>query len=222
MHRFCVVFDLDDTLFLERDYVISGFEAVGAWAAEWLAIPSFTSECIHRFDRGQRHDIFDTVLGEHLGTVPPELVSSLVEIYRTHFPKIKMEPDVADALAEMPSDWPVAVLTDGPVTSQTRKCDVLGLRPRTAVIVLTGALGAPFWKPSKAGFEYISQRVSADGFVYVGDNPAKDFLAPRQLGWISVRVRRPRGLHYAVENAEIAPDLEMGDCFGLAEALAHL
>ncbi len=34
-----VVFDLDDTLYPERAYVLSGFHAVAAWAEEQLKIP---------------------------------------------------------------------------------------------------------------------------------------------------------------------------------------
>src|SRR5207302_9076607 len=39
MNELCVVFDIDDTLYLERDYVRSGFRAVGTWAEQWLRIP---------------------------------------------------------------------------------------------------------------------------------------------------------------------------------------
>jgi putative hydrolase of the HAD superfamily len=31
--------------------------------------------------------------------------------------------------------------------------------------------------------------------VYVADNPIKDFAGPRRLGWRTVRIRRPGGLH---------------------------
>ena len=36
-----------------------------------------------------------------------------------------------------------------------------------------------------------------DGFVYVADNPRKDFIAPRALGWRTVRIRRRGGEHVA-------------------------
>ena len=35
-----IVFDLDDTLYPERDYVLSGFRAIARWAAEHLRIPA--------------------------------------------------------------------------------------------------------------------------------------------------------------------------------------
>ena len=35
-----IVFDLDDTLYPERDYVLSGFKAVASWAEARLGVPS--------------------------------------------------------------------------------------------------------------------------------------------------------------------------------------
>jgi hypothetical protein len=37
----CIVFDLDDTLYLERNYVHSGFRALGEWAKTSLGVPDF-------------------------------------------------------------------------------------------------------------------------------------------------------------------------------------
>ncbi len=44
----------------------------------------------------------------------------------------------------------------------------------------------------------------AERFVYVGDNPAKDFVVPNARGWISVMVERPghRRIHAAAQVAE--------------------
>ena len=43
----------------------------------------------------------------------------------------------------------------------------------------------------------MEEALGADGhqLVYVGDNPAKDFVAPNQRGWMSVQVVRPDGIH---------------------------
>src|SRR3546814_16357346 len=35
-------------------------------------------------------------------------------------------------------------------------------------------------------------------FTYVGDNPAKDFTAPSAMGWRTVQITRPGGVHNAV------------------------
>ena len=35
----------------------------------------------------------------------------------------------------------------------------------------------------------------SDRFIYIGDNPAKDFISPKQLGWSTARVLRPGSEH---------------------------
>ena len=50
----CVVFDIDDTLYLERDYVGSGFAAVGAWIEANLGFRSFSDRCWIAFRSGRR------------------------------------------------------------------------------------------------------------------------------------------------------------------------
>src|SRR5664280_2826371 len=62
----CVVFDLDDTLYLERDYVASGFRAVGIWCAERLGLEGIEEQAEVLFIQGRRGDIFNAVL-EQMG-----------------------------------------------------------------------------------------------------------------------------------------------------------
>jgi putative hydrolase of the HAD superfamily len=221
-HRICAVFDIDDTLYLERDYVRSGFEVVGRWAAEWIHIEDFAEQCWRRFTAGRRRSIFDEVLCESGRKANPELVSALVEVYRTHTPSIALAPDASEALEAISRSASIAVISDGPAASQSRKAEALGLISFAEPIVLTEVLGSEFRKPHPRAFQQIKHCRPASVYVYIADNPLKDFAAPKQLGWITVRVRRPDGLHYMVENPQITPDREMGDCSGLFELLAQL
>jgi putative hydrolase of the HAD superfamily len=222
MRDVCAVFDLDDTLYLERDYVLSGFNAVGQWAAEWLAIPNFAEQCVNLFERGVRGHIFDCVLQEHGHVVTPKMIAGLVEIYHGHSPAIKMAPDAEEAIREIRRSCPIAIITDGPVLSQTRKCTALGLESIASPVVLTDLLGKGFRKPHKMAFEFVASRIKAKKFMYVADNPAKDFTAPKQLGWLTVRVRRSGGLHFNQPNRIVIPDFEIQNCSGLPQILAQL
>src|SRR5687767_11665642 len=86
----CVVFDIDDTLYLERDYVRSGFRAVGEWARARLGISDFAERSWRLFEAGVRGSIFDDALTES-GVQPDHaLVRALVDVYRTHEPAIEM------------------------------------------------------------------------------------------------------------------------------------
>jgi putative hydrolase of the HAD superfamily len=42
-----IVFDLDDTLYLERDFARSGFEAAGAWLYRQAGVPGL-AEALRR------------------------------------------------------------------------------------------------------------------------------------------------------------------------------
>jgi putative hydrolase of the HAD superfamily len=220
--RICAVFDIDDTLYLERDYVQSGFEAVGRWVGNWVGAKDFADRCWQRFLAGDRKSIFDEALRE-CGTEPAdELISGLVEIYRTHEPSISLAEDASEALKIIASKVSIAVVSDGPVISQSRKVDALGLGVFATPIVLTGMFGRRYRKPHPRAFELVAKCRPAEVYVYVADNPLKDFDAPKQLGWVTVRVRRPGGLHYAAVDEEIAPDYEIGDCSRLPEMLVQL
>ena len=222
MNELCVVFDIDDTLYLERTYVSSGFRAAGQWAAEWLLIPDFDRHCIRLFDEGYRGNIFDAALGACDYPSNPELIAGLVAIYRGHKPDIHMIEDAAVAIANIRSVWPVAIITDGPVVSQSRKCEELDLANLADPIVLTGTRGAGFHKPQRGAFEFVGSRIPARRYVYVADNPAKDFTAPAELGWHSIRIRRAGGLHYGVESGPALPEFELPNCTTLNSLLIHI
>jgi putative hydrolase of the HAD superfamily len=221
--RLCVVFDIDDTLYLERDYVRSGFEAVGQWAARWLGFDDFSKRCWDLFVAGHRGNIFNETLcalGEAENTA---LTSALVDIYRTHVPSIALEPDADVALNVISSRSSIAVISDGPIAAQSRKAEALGLCRRfTAPMILTELLGSSYRKPHPKAFVRVQELLPNKIYVYVADNPLKDFLAPKRLGWITVRVRRSNGLHATLENHSILPDHEMPDCSRLPDLLSEL
>jgi putative hydrolase of the HAD superfamily len=166
--------------------------------------------------------IFDRTL-QHLGIEPSTaLIQTLVEIHRTHLPDIRLAPDAADVLPSILERWPVAVLTDEPPASQSAKARALGVTEIANPIVLTGCLGEGFAKPHSKGFQKIQNAVAAARFVYVADNPHKDFAGPRSLGWSTVRVRRAGGLHSAADCRPEPPDFEIGDFTSLLSTLSRI
>lgn len=211
----CVVFDLDDTVYLERDYVRSGFAAVGSWAEEALAATGFGRCCWELFCSGVRHRTFDEAL-HRLGVGgDAALVRDLVNRYRSHVPDIALLADARRAIATLQADGvAVGVLTDGPLESQRAKATALGTADWAQRVVFTDELGPSATKPSPAGFIRLQQSfgVAARECIYVGDNPHKDFGGPATLGWRTVRVRRPGALHVDVPSgADVAVEVvELG------------
>ena len=81
--------------------------------------------------------------------------------------------------------------------TQRRKIRALGLEQFISCRVITDELGREFWKPSLEPYRRVMAQFPgpAEGYVYIGDNPRKDFIGARQLGWRTVRVRRAEGEH---------------------------
>ncbi|WP_324827747.1 HAD family hydrolase [Qipengyuania zhejiangensis] len=195
----CVfVFDLDDTLYLERDYALSGFAAVGDWARAELRIADFSERAGRLFASGQRTRIFDAVLTQ-VGLAPDlERVGKMVEVFRNHRPALSLLPDVERFLGRCNAATRLGLITDGYEAAQRNKVEALDLAGRGFdPIVITDVWGREFWKPHARPYRTVAER-HADArsqFVYIADNPAKDFITPKAMGWVTIQAEREGGIH---------------------------
>ena len=219
----CLVFDLDDTVYLERDYVRSGFRAVGAWASAEIRVDDFAGRAWSLFEAGQRRNVFDTALAEAGFPASPELISRMLNVYRNHRPNISLLPDAERCLHLLQGQCRLALISDGYLAAQERKVEALGVARLLDTVVLTDRWGPEYWKPHHRAFEYIESLWTDESleFAYVADNPAKDFTAPLALGWTAIRVRRPGGLHFeAAAGPGLEAVIEIGGLADLPAALA--
>lgn len=217
-----VVLDVDDTLYLERDYVRSGFEAVGVHLERVAGVSGLAAAAWDEFERGARGDVLDRAL-ERLGAAGVRPVAELVAIYRAHAPAIELLADAARFLGRVrAARLRTAVITDGPAVSQRRKLAALvpDLAPDDPAVVVTDELGPGLGKPAHEAFRAVERATGCVGerLVYVADNPHKDFIAPRGLGWRTVRIRRPDGLHAGVDSGDDV-DVEVPDLDAAAAVL---
>jgi putative hydrolase of the HAD superfamily len=191
------VLDLDDTLYLEHDFVQSGFKAVGRWLAVNRGVDSFFEKAWQSFHEGHRGNIFDIVLAD-LQLMEDGLVKRLISVYRNHNPSISLASDAIDFLKTCEKK-DLAIITDGYANVQRAKIKALGLDRYVDRIIVTGDWGKAFWKPHLRSYMEISNGHDPADCVYIADNPTKDFKAPNQLGWApSIRIRRPGSLHFDI------------------------
>jgi len=195
-----VVFDLDDTLYAERDYVRSGYRAVARRLRRVLGRDeAFDDWLWRRFEAGCAAGAFDAI-NEHfqLG-LDSRAITELVGVYRSHKPDIRPRPGTVELLGQLGPRCRLGLLSDGFLPAQRLKLDALGLAPMLDAVVMTEEVGRRFWKPAPDGFEAIGDIMDATGecCAYVADNPAKDFLAPNRLGWRSVQLLCPQQIHSA-------------------------
>lgn len=220
----CIVFDLDDTLYLERDYVRSGFRAVGAWVRERWGEARFAEVAWGHFLQGVRGTIFNRALAELGLPANPEVISEAVRAYREHMPDIALLPDARECLQRLRGKAFLGVITDGPLASQQRKAEALGLLRLVDHIIYTAELGEGLGKPHPRAFEQMQRTagVSGEHCVYLADNPRKDFIAPRRLGWGTIRVVREGGI-YALAESPQGQDAEwtVGDLLETMQRLSE-
>ncbi len=214
------VFDLDDTLYPERAFAFSGYEAVAQAFADRLGRPAnrLVARMRELFDSPHRGRVFN-VLVDALGVAGGDaIVPGMIDAFRFHRPAIQLFPDADNALTRLRGQCRLGLISDGPLPMQSNKIDALGLRPRLDEIILTDQWGREFWKPHPRAFEEMSNRLGAPPTTctYVADNPAKDFIAPNALGWRTVCVRRPDGLY---ANQLAPPGGEPQDTVSSLEAL---
>ncbi|HZW12873.1 MAG TPA: HAD family hydrolase [Noviherbaspirillum sp.] len=177
-----VVLDLDDTLYKEADYHISGMREVCTWVEALYGKPVAESLEVCR-KQGER-DLLGAI--SRLANLPAVVKESLLWIYRLHVPAISISDAVRDLIKQLEATCrAVAILTDGRSVSQRQKLKALGLAHLP--VYISEEYGSE--KPDGLRFRQIMQDFPAHRYVYVGDNPEKDFVAPNALNWTTIGLR---------------------------------
>jgi len=189
-----VAFDLDDTLFSELDFLKSGYRAVAAFALPLLAdstlrtVDDIYSAMLSAY-RSEANAF--SMLAEQATMDSSEFIRGCVDIYRYHTPQIAPYDGVIDMLGRLSGRGiRLAIITDGRSRTQRNKIAALGLErffpPEN--ILISEETGEE--KTGMAPWRHLVHRYpNASRFVYVGDNPAKDFIMPRSLGWLAIGLR---------------------------------
>ena len=187
-----VIFDLDDTLYSEKDYVRSGYAAV---AQAFPQILHMADKLWNAFE--QKLPAIDVVL-EDAGISTPENKQKALQIYRNQKPVIAPYPGVHALLQRLRSEKKLGMITDGRPEGQWAKIESLNLQPYFQKIIVTDELGGvTFRKPNETAFCVMQKALSVpfEKMVYIGDNTRKDFIAPQKLGMQTIYFNNPDGLY---------------------------
>jgi putative hydrolase of the HAD superfamily len=222
-----VLFDLDDTLYVEGDFFRGGFREVARTLAATGKPGEAESivrelEAIH-FGEG-RDQVFDKLAQRR--ALPRESVPGLVHLFRIHSPRIRLLSEVPALLARLRGKgYRLGCVTDGWPDVQRRKVEALGLAPLLDTVVYTGDYGPRRGKPDPFGFVACCARlgVGTGSAVHVGDHPERDVRGARRAGMVSVRVRDERGYFRDRTGEGDPPDFEIraiDELEGVLEAIA--
>jgi putative hydrolase of the HAD superfamily len=217
-----VVFDLDDTLYLERDYVRSGFRAVADEIAR--SLPRLGRKSFEilwdEFGRNVRGNSFDRLASALPDVAASMSVDRMIGIYRGHVPEIAPIPGARRLLHALKSrGLRCGLITDGRECQQLAKLDALGLGSFFDRVIINEARDR--FKPDSRSFRQMQRDLGADGARcwYLADNPLKDFIGPHLLGWRSIRLRRPGQLCGSMESTDPQPDVTIGDLNAVMKTL---
>jgi putative hydrolase of the HAD superfamily len=182
--------DLDDTLYLESDYVVSGLTAVSHCFAQYGIDPDEANQWLgRRFLEQGRHRILNDCLAHFDIAESQSLMENLISVYRHHQPLITLLPGVKDVLDYLLLKGRIVIVTDGLPVMQSNKCRALGLDRWTEDWFLCWAHNDP-----KPGVRALSEHVKgySGPTLMVGDNPAHDLFMADCLKIEAIRVRQGR------------------------------
>lgn len=189
-----VLFDLDNTLYPEIEFVESGFGTVAHYLSSryHFSEDSLFTQMLDIMQRDGRGKVFDSLL-YNLGLYTEEKVKLLVYLYRSHRPTIHLFEDVLPTLEHLRNcSMRLGIVTDGVASVQRNKIAALGLENLFDAIVCTDELGGECWKPSTIPYKVALEllQVTPLEAIYVGNDPSKDFLGPNSIGMLTIQVKR--------------------------------
>ncbi len=204
-----LVFDLDDTLYDEITFVQSGFKAVAGFLEQKFRVSASESYQFMLDDLAEngRGKIFNNILSKYNLENKGNIVKCLT-IYRTHIPGITLSTDAEDCLTRFASSTKY-IVTDGNKVVQHNKIKALRLYSRVKKCYITHRYGVQHSKPSPYCFLKICEleKVSPANVVYIGDNPKKDFVNIKRLGFKTIRILKGEYKNLVVEekfNADVS------------------
>ena len=188
-----VIFDLDDTLYSEKDYVRSGYKKI---AEVFPQLPDLAEKLWAAFEEGR--PAIDFVL-EEAGALTEENKAKALHAYRFQMPEIHLYEGVREMLEDIrQTGRKLGIITDGRPEGQRAKIEALGIEGLFDEIIITDELGGPQKrKPCEDAFAIIKEKMDVPygRMVYIGDNIRKDFIAPDSLGMKSIYFINEDGLY---------------------------
>jgi len=191
-----LVFDLDDTLLDQKDWIARKLEVV--WKLRQDRLPTrseFLKAGYTALEEGHRADLLNAVCRQL--DLDEAACIDLIEVYRRAVPDgCRLYNDVLPVLAELRSrGFRLGLLTDNPAVSQRMKIDVAGLSEYFDGIVLTGELGQR--KPATLCFETAARslELESQSLAMVGDHLYRDGLGALDADYaLAFHIHRPGGM----------------------------
>jgi len=185
-----ILFDLDDTLYPENEFVLSGYRSVAREAAangECAYDAAF--DCMQTAFREEgREAVFPCFLARFPGL--SMTLEDMVRVYREHVPEISLFPGYRELIEELGEKFRLGMITDGLPAVQRGKVRALGIEKLFEKIVYTWDYGKERQKPHPYPFALMLEtlQIPPESALFIGDNPEKDGMGAIGAGMLYVRV----------------------------------
>jgi len=185
-----VVFDLDDTLYKEVDFLKSGYRKVAELVKKRFGIDAgeVYGSLLSWYYKKENPFV---LLNETFGLDYP--IEDYLNVYRCHQPNISLSEDVIEMLNRLKElGVLMSIITDGRTETQRNKIEALNLSEWVSPELVLINEDKKYFKPNHWSFDRMMLKCyqkfpnSKFSFYYVGDNTEKDFQAPNELGWTSI------------------------------------
>lgn len=192
-----LIFDLDDTLYYEKEYVLCAFRNVCRFLADRYkkSEDDLYKSCIDILDKYGRGKIFDMLCANNN---IKHNIKELVNIYRGSEPSLKLYKDSQEILTwAKVNNIKTGIITDGCSVVQWNKIRALSLNDKIDKIIVTDDYGEGYSKPNTRSYKEMLDffKVDAKDSIYIGDNPDKDFIGAKSIGMKTIRIIRKNGDH---------------------------
>ena len=190
-----VVFDLDDTLYKEIDFLKSAFSSIAHSIS--LEVPEDKNTIFEKMVElyNLKQNVFEGILSIYKTSLTTD---NLLVVYRNH---IKLSPDVVEVLEILKKKKiPLGLLTDGRSVQQRNKIEALNLEKYFSKIIVSEEFGSK--KPCVDNYKYFEDVFGSSQYYYIGDNLKKDFISPNKLGWITICLK-DNGLNIHNQNIDL-------------------
>ena len=195
-----IVFDLDDTLFQEVDYLKSAYKEI-AHLVSPQDPDNVYSEMFERYKAGE--NVFAWLIIQYGSGVEDLTVQKLIKLYRDHYPEITLAEDVHDFITRLNSaSIPFGLITDGRSRTQRNKLKALGIKQMFADLVISEEFGSE--KPDERNYLYYQHKYQGRHLYYIGDNTGKDFIVPAKLAWTTICIK-DRGMNIHPQHLDRFP-----------------
>lgn len=178
----CVIFDLDDTLYKEIDYLKSAYREIALLVEQFTSLKNIYRRMYNAYL--SQKDVFQILVELTDHQITKEY---FIQMYRNHVPDISLNKETKKCLDVLREEETIiGLITDGRSVTQRNKIEALGLNMwiDNSNIVISEEFGSE--KPSASNYLYFENKYPQSKFVYVGDNIKKDFVTPNILKWNTI------------------------------------